>query len=165
MLSGMVITTAPANRFGRWLLERFAERKWESYRRASEKENTGISHTQLSAYVQEGVVPRPPQLERLAECFGVERAFLEELLGLPPHGLYAGGHTPTVTVISGPSKVVVIQDEATERFVLHTLAHWRGLTPEQQASMLPDETEIQEPPPREGEGRARRGGSGGGGTG
>lgn len=88
LLNGMVIRTKPANAFGRWLLDRFIDRGWESYRQAAEY--TKISHTQLRSYVQ-GVVPRPPQLDRMATFFGVDRAFLEDLLGLaaPAHGSYA----------------------------------------------------------------------------
>lgn len=83
----MVIRTKPANAFGQWLLDRFTDRGWESYRQAAEY--TGMSHTQLRSYVQ-GVVPRPPQLERLAAYFKVDRALLEDFLGLTPptHGSY-----------------------------------------------------------------------------
>lgn len=77
--NGMAITTAPKGRFGQWLLDRFAERGWESYRQAAEY--TKVSHTQLRSYVQ-GVTPRPGALVRLADFFGVPRADLDEMLGL-----------------------------------------------------------------------------------
>jgi transcriptional regulator with XRE-family HTH domain len=62
---------------GQWLVARFRERGWRSYRQAAEY--TGISHTQLRGYVQTTTAPRHWVLERLAEKFDVPLSVLETL--------------------------------------------------------------------------------------
>jgi transcriptional regulator with XRE-family HTH domain len=141
VLNGMAIRTTPQTPFGRWLLERFTEHHWESYRQAAAY--TGISHTQLRSYVL-GAVPSPPVLIRLAERFDVARAQLDALLGFGPvPGLHSGERG--AIMIKTASATVQIDDPRLASYVYSKVSQWERMTEEERASTLADETDIPDP--------------------
>src|SRR5919202_3252134 len=70
----------PGNRFGGWLQ---ASMRSRGLTQAQLARSVGVADTQVSRWRRGQVVPTVPYLQRLADTFGVERAVLDRMVGLP----------------------------------------------------------------------------------
>jgi transcriptional regulator with XRE-family HTH domain len=69
-----------ASRFAGWLQASMSNR---GLSQAQLARSVGVADTQVSRWRRGQVVPTLPYLQRLADTFGIERAMLDRLVGLP----------------------------------------------------------------------------------
>jgi transcriptional regulator with XRE-family HTH domain len=84
---------APGTRFAGWLQSSMLTR---GFTQAQLARSVGVADTQISRWRRGQVVPTLQYLQRLADTFGVERATLDRLVGLPVAQAPDGSTEPEV---------------------------------------------------------------------
>jgi transcriptional regulator with XRE-family HTH domain len=84
---------APGSRFAGWLQASMQSR---GLSQAQLARSVGVADTQVSRWRRGQVVPTVQYLQRLADTFGIHRATLDQLVGLPVAQADTRGADPTV---------------------------------------------------------------------